>query len=58
MYVDILFLFTRPCVGIRICVFVCVLCAYPIILESHLRETSVACHLQRMRVAHIKEEDQ
>lgn len=52
----VVYLFMRPCVGMDVCVRT--RCAYPIIFESHLRETSVASHLQRMRVADIEREDQ
>lgn len=56
MYVCIMYLFMQPCVGMHICV--CVSCAYPIIFKSHLRQTSVACHLQKIRVGDIKKEEQ
>lgn len=58
MYVCVVYVFMRSCVDMPVCVCVCVRCAYPIIFESHLRETSVACHLQKMRVVDIKGEDQ
>lgn len=51
MYLHVMHLRMRSCIGMRAC-------AYPIIFKSHLRKTSVACHLQRMRVADIKGEDQ
>ena len=65
MYVLVVYLFMHSYVGMSLCVCVCVCvcvcacayvsCACPIIFESHLRETSVARHLQRMRVADMRE---
>lgn len=43
MYVLVVYLFMHSYVGMSLCVCACahVSCAYPIIFESHLRETSV-----------------